>query len=101
MVDKAKQDLWRQRVADFLATGDSRRAWCEKHQLPLHQLGYWLRKFHGDGAGPSRQKWIALERIRPIRAGVSLRVGSLNLDVEPGFDEQVLEGVIRALMVVC
>jgi hypothetical protein len=36
--NKAKQQLWDERIKTFLASGLSQRAWCQKQGLPEHQL---------------------------------------------------------------
>ncbi|WP_430175881.1 IS66 family insertion sequence element accessory protein TnpA [Peribacillus simplex] len=38
-------------IQDYKNSGLSKSAWCQKQNLPVHQLYYWLRK--GDPAGAS------------------------------------------------
>jgi hypothetical protein len=87
----------------FLASGQSRRVWCKEQGLSVHQLGYWLRKFKAEAKEvPSdNDRWISLQAATFSGSGVSLRIGDFVVDVESGFDKQILIDVVRTLMAVC
>lgn len=103
MEGKEKRRLWKERVEVFLASGQNQRAWCQEHGLPAHQLGYWLRKFKDEARElpPDNDRWVSLPGTASFGSGVSLRIGDLVVDVESGFDKQLLVDVVRALMAVC
>lgn len=102
MSNQAKQILWNERIDSFLASGLSQRAWCQEQGLPPQQLSYWLRKHHRKEGHPGTSRWVSIDAISTSSgSGVSLRVGTITLDVEPGFDQQVLADVLRSLMSVC
>ena len=100
MSNKQKQELWNERIQDFLASGLSQRAWCEEQGLRVGQLGYWLRKSKTE-ANSSNVRWLSLDTITPPGTGISLRIGSVSLDVARGFDQEVLADVVRSLIAVC
>lgn len=99
--NKQKQELWNNRIQDFLASGQSQKAWCEQHGLRSNQLGYWLRKLKTDTDPHGNGRWISLDTIAPSGSGVSLRVGNVTFEVERGFDQQVLADVVRSLNELC
>ena len=39
-----KTELWEKRIQDFHKSGLSRKEWCQKQQIPLSTLSYWIRK---------------------------------------------------------
>ena len=39
-----KTELWTIRIQDFHNSGLSRKEWCQKHQVALSTLSYWIRK---------------------------------------------------------
>lgn len=102
-----KQELWSNRIEAFLASGQSRRTWCQEHGLPEHQLGYWLRKLqsskssHPVSSTSERNRWISVETMIPTNTGVSMRLGKVVLELECGFDPKVLADVVMTLMTVC
>ena len=46
MNDKpAKHTFWQNHIEQLSASGLSQQAYCEQHDLKVHQLVYWRRKF--------------------------------------------------------
>lgn len=35
---------WEAHIQDFKESGLSKAAWCQKQNLPVHRLYYWLKK---------------------------------------------------------
>ena len=101
MANQEKQRLWEERIEAFLASGQSQRAWCQEQGLRANQLGYWLRKYRARMSQPSGKRWVSMESGFHSHSGVSLRIGNIVLDVEPGFNQQVLVDVLHSLMNVC
>jgi len=100
-----KRTLWEKRVTAFKASGQSVRRWCSEQGLPEHQLRYWLQRIlpeveHAKQVKTSR--WVAMDTSQQsISSGISLRVGTVVLEVQRGFDQQVLVDVLRSLMDIC
>lgn len=44
MVDLEREQLWQVRVARWRASGMSQQAFATAHELPVHQVGYWVRR---------------------------------------------------------
>ena len=101
MANKAKQELWEERIRSFLASGLSRRAWCQEQNLPEHQLGYWVRKLQPQEIEFGSNRWVAVESGCFSDTGVSIQIGDVVLTIKRGVDHQVLADVVRALMTVC
>ena len=72
-----------------------------EHGLRPNQLWYWLRKFSTEANQPQNGRWIQLDSLAPTGSGVVLRIGNVALEVQRGFDPQVLTEVIRSLLNVC
>lgn len=96
-----KQRLWDERIEDFLSSGQTQKAWCEDYGIPGNQLSYWLRKHRSKNDERSTNRWVSLPTSQTTCSGVSLRLGKAVLEVEPGFDEQTLAALLRALMAAC
>lgn len=101
MANQEKQRLWNERIEAFLASGLSQAAWCREQGLRENQLGYWLRKRSVAAAALTNKGWIRVHAAMPHKSGVSLRVGSITLEIESDFDGQVLTDVIRSVMALC
>ena len=103
MVTQDKRQLWEERVRAYLASGQTQKAWCLEQGIPVHQLRYWLRKFKAEHVQVSSGsgRWVSLPASIRTGSGVSLRIGGVILEVERGFDQDVLVDVIRSLMSLC
>lgn len=47
------RETWRDRVAQYRASGQSGAAWCAAHQVKESQLWYWVRRFPVESASAS------------------------------------------------
>ncbi len=99
--DPEKTKLWEDRITDYLSSGLTQKAWCEENNIPGHQLAYWLRKHRAKVVEQPTNRWVSLPTSQAAGSGVSLKLGKVVLEVEPGFDEQTFASVLRALMATC
>jgi hypothetical protein len=100
-----KRILWEERIAAFQTSGQTVSGWCRERDISEHQMRYWLRRIL-----PKRAKtqesvsshWVQVDSSgNTARSGISLCIGNVTLDVQPGFDQQVLVEVLRSLMSLC
>ena len=100
-----KRALWQERITLFQESGQSVAKWCSEQDIPEHQLRYWLRKNmaeQNNTAVNTSSRWIALEPSEEsVSTGIMLWIGSLRLEIQRGFDPQVLTEVIRTLTSSC
>ena len=95
------RQLWAARIADDRSSGLTMAAWCARHQIRVDQLKYWLyrRKLQ---TPPSSTAPTAGPRFLPLTVtepspSLTVRVGSVHIDLKPGFDPHLLKAVVRAL----
>lgn len=41
-----KRTLWQQHINDWKISGLTQKAFCQTHQLNIHQFGYWNKRFN-------------------------------------------------------
>lgn len=88
-----RRSLWATRIADYRASGQSQAAWCAQHGLKIHQFRYWLKK-QSQTAEDTPTRWLSLDLAN---APVVIRVGQVTVEVQPGFDPDLLRDVVRTL----
>ena len=106
---------WRGVLEAWRASGLSRREFCVSRGLALWQFHYWHSRLigtAGSGAkGPPRRDPAGarpvfvpvkpVAAVKPVKGGadtgVRLRLGSLEVVLEPGFDEATLVRLLRVL----
>jgi transposase-like protein len=104
-----RREEWRQRVAAFKASGKSGVAWCAEHGIRPHQLYYWVQRLASSAETGSERlphtPWVPVEvedhRPSSEGKGLELRIGSVAVEVHPGFDEKLLRDVVRVLSAIC
>src|SRR5690625_5341665 len=104
MTPEERRHVWRERVADFRASGQSGRAWCIENDIKEHQLWYWIKRVESSPPATAATQWlpVAVEGESPAsNSGLSLRVGDAVIEVQPGFDRSLLAAVIAVLTEPC
>ena len=98
-----KRQLWEIRVSDFRSSNQRAPQWCAAHDVKLHQLRYWIRKFRSMEEKPTAKatQWLSVE-VGEIRSCshsnvLPIRVGKVTIEVRPGFDPNLLSDVVRTL----
>ncbi len=104
--DQQRAKRWRKHVESYQASGLTREAYCRKHDLKVYQLDYWRRKKNGihetakenNGAGFVQ---LQVKDDSPSNSCIALRVGSVTVEVNAGFDPKHLESILRVLSATC
>lgn len=100
-------ELWISRIADYRASGESVVAWCKRQQVSPKQFYYWMRKLKkADRQMPSAggPKWVALSLGESTPAevpAISVRIGTVTVEVRAGFEPSVFAAVVRTLKTLC
>lgn len=106
MTRKEKTQLWASRISDYRASGERMTVWCERHQIPVRQMRYWLRRLEQakqPTPAEGKPQWISLlpEAKAEVAAPILLRIGGATIEVRPGFEPTLLGDVIRTLKALC
>lgn len=105
MTHEERRKVWRDRVAEFHASGESVAAWCRTQDLKEHQLRYWLRRVDAQSQSEPMTSWLALAvqgGSPPVSdTGVWVHAGGAAIEVRRGFDPDLLVDVVRALTAPC
>ena len=92
------RQLWAGLVVEFRVSGLGQAQWCRQNGYKVRHLHYWLAKFPvtDDQAVPETPDWLPVP-VEPDRAPVVVRIGSVAIDVQAGFDPDLLRAVVRTL----
>lgn len=92
------RELWESRLAAYTQSGMDIKAWCMANDISLVTFQSWRKKLVPT---PPTNPWIPVtivdESPRASQSGVSIRLGSIVIDVDAGFDHQVLRSVVDTL----
>jgi hypothetical protein len=99
-----RQHEWEVRVSDFQSSGLKMTHWCTANLVNVEQMKYWARKFKKVSAvapiAPSKS-FIPLTTLEPVPRTANpvlvVRVGFASIELQPGFDPQLLRETVEAL----
>jgi hypothetical protein len=74
------------------SAGESQAAFCQRRQIGLLVLRYWL----GRGAASSSGGFVQVATA-PRVVGLDAVIGAVRLRIEPGFDPELLRAVVSCL----
>ena len=101
MTREQRRQSWADKITEFRASGQSAAAWAKDQGIKCSQLYYWLRK---DSQRPSQQAkptWLPLELSDGEAANpLVAKVGSVTLEISPGFDPRLLLDVVNTLLLI-
>jgi hypothetical protein len=106
--NKKLAEYWQQHVQAFSYSGLTRNAYCQKNQIRVYQLDYWRRKLKASQkrTNPKNRKdWIPLQirEEHPVGQviGIRLRIDRWTIEVDPGFNPELLLQVLRIVGSTC
>ena len=79
-MNKEREQLWQDRVAQWQASGMSMRAYAMEHGFPVRQVGYWVRRLTQAQAAPA----LLPVRVAPGSAAAAA-VATISLRSERGW----------------
>lgn len=106
MIDHKLADLWKRRLAEYKASGQSITAWCRENSVTEGQYHYWRRKLGSHPAVTDQPvKWVAVSMDVTANEEkhsdpVSVHIGQFTVEVKPGFDENLLRNIFKVLKTV-
>lgn len=99
--------VWEQRIKEFKASGQNQTKWCASHDLNIHQLRYWIRKFNSsdtvESQNVSNSNWvpIAIDEQIGTRSYLSVKIGEVTIEIKPGYDPALFLDVVKKLKSLC
>ena len=97
-----KRRFWKQQIEHWKESGLTQTEFCRLHNLKIHQLTYWKKRFH------SKQEQVSLVELQWSPAlqptlspsGSPLRLilsDQYRIDIDRGFDPLTLQQVVLSL----
>jgi len=94
-----KRRYWKKHVETWRASGMLQAQYCRQHNLKVHCLVYWRKKFvrRDQPPVPFVQLKLPEEFQMPRPAAIKIAVGNCRIEVEHGFDPDTLRQIIHTL----
>ena len=92
---------WQRLLAEQQASGSSVTAWCFAQDISLQTFYYWRKRLAAPPPSATPPQWVALVPAPGVGQPLTLRVGSVTLEVTAGFDPHLLADVLTVLEARC
>lgn len=97
-MDSNLANIWEQRLSEFEQSGQTITAWCRHNKVRTNQFYYWRRKLRQEkGQDQSQIKWVAVTHNLVKTSGITITLGQIKVEINPGFDQKLLREVIEVL----
>lgn len=102
MSSTSKCEIWKGHIADYRSSDLKAQEWCDKNNLPLSSLRYWVYKFNKEAIASSNfvKEFVPVETpgiiINPT-ASIIIRIGNISIDISEGCHPDTLRNVLEAL----
>lgn len=83
---------WTDEIADWRASGLSIAAWCRQHDQNYHRFLYWRRRLE-----QQQKKAGGFVELSFRAASLALEYNGMTLQIERGFDPELLRDVLTVL----
>lgn len=89
-----KEKYWNQVLTSWKESGIGLERWCKENGYPHYMARYWRRKFF-----PTKQKktFLEMQDHTSQEKEMYLCVGKTRIQVERGFDPELLREIVSAL----
>ena len=88
---------WRGLLADQRRSGLTVTAWCYKSGIQMNTFYGWRKRLSAEPVSVSPQFIPVALAAEPIPAGLTLMVGHVSVEINPGFDRNLLADVLGVL----
>ncbi len=95
-------EFWKGHIAGLSKSGLSRKAYCQQNDLSISTFQYWRAKLKPasttvEHRSESNKPWVTLQVADDptCENGVRLRIGRVTIEVDPGFNRDLLAEVIK------
>lgn len=97
MKRKEKESYWTNQLIEYRQSGESLVQWCEKKDVKIHTMKYWLRKQSPVSQNSQETAWVSCIVEEPSRETLTLKIKNVEIEVMSGFQEELLLKVLRTL----
>jgi hypothetical protein len=102
MNKRKSEEQWMGLVKKFNSSALNVTAWCRENGISKGSFYPYLNKFKALAAESSEQEWGAKTMPKSVGASsISLKVGTITLDIKNGFDKETLIDVLSVVMKLC
>lgn len=100
------REEWEKIIEEFSKSGKSQAQWCRDNNLTFKVFNYWYRKLKGSSKTASKKSenpinWMPVKLETPPSSKLNIKIGKAVIEIDNGYDENLLLSVIKTLGTIC
>lgn len=95
---------WEQLIKEFEKSGKTQAQWCREKNLKVKAFNFQYRKYRGminNKQVKNKINWIPVKLEPPMISKLNIRVGKAMIEIENGYDERLLQTIVKSLGAIC
>ena len=96
MIRKEKALYWSGQISEYRKSGETLVKWCEKNEVKIHTMKYWLRKQSPVSKNPETE-WVSCVVEEPVSDTLTLKIKNVEIEVMSGYRDELLLRILRTL----
>ena len=96
MIRKEKALYWSGQISEYRKSGETLVKWCEKNDVKIHTMKYWLRK-QSPVSKKQEPAWVSCVVEEPSSDTITLKIKNVEIEVMSGYQDELLLSVLRTL----
>lgn len=96
---------WVKLIEEFKISGKTQAQWCREKNLKVKAFNFQYRKYKKESktniVEVNKTNWLPVELKPIILSKLSIKVGKAVIEIENGYNERLLQDVVRSLEAIC
>jgi hypothetical protein len=95
---------WDKLIEEFKTSGKSQAQWCREKNLKIKAFSYQYRKrrrITQNKPCDEQINWMPVKLEQLTSTKLSVRVGKAIIEIENGYNERLLQSVVKSLEAIC
>lgn len=95
---------WEKLIKEFEKSGKSQAQWCREKNLKVKAFNFQYRKYRRDNQNKEeidKTNWMPVKFETIIPSKLNIRVGKAIIEIENGYDERLLQTIVKSLEAIC
>lgn len=95
---------WEKLIKEFEKSGKTQSQWCREKNLKFRAFNFQYRKYRKDNQNSeeiNNTSWIPVQFETASPSKLNIRVGKAIIEIENGYDEKLLQTVVKSLEAIC
>lgn len=95
---------WVKLIKEFEKSGKTQAQWCRENNLKFRAFNFQYRRYRKENQSSeqiNKTNWMPIKFETVIPSKLNIRVGKAIIEIENGYDEKLLQTVVKSLEAIC